>query len=387
MSADAVEDLLGQVENQKLEFKRAAALEKPARIAREVVGMLNAAPGEVWVGVEDIDDRAVRLEGVPNAEGMKGRLLDSLLDTIEPRPNAAELEVTTSTHSGGELLCVAVGTVDETRRPFALLLPGGARLFVTRVDDRTRPMDRHQLTQLFEKTSAGTDEAQAARTSLRTARDQALERRERGDGFWLRIQPVPGIELDLQDPMLEALLREPERSRNFSAHHILDPYNVPLLSNDRLTTRGEAPTAILRDGSVEMWRPFELVSFPKFPDELGGFRLLTASASLFRLAAALYQAPGFGGRLLLADGLVAGARAHGLRAEDDIRHSHDGPNRLEDLDDLVFADPFQFEAREVVDEPDRCAARIVRRIYEAYGLREHAMPPHYDRAAGRLNLD
>jgi hypothetical protein len=43
-----------------------------------------------------------------------------------------------------------------------------------------------------------------------------------------------------------------------------------------------------------------------------------------------------------------------------------------------------FSSQEVIDRPDRCAFRVVRRLYEAFGLSEDAIPHEYDREAGRL---
>jgi len=37
-------------------------------------------------------------------------------------------------------------------------------------------------------------------------------------------------------------------------------------------------------------------------------------------------------------------------------------------------------------EPDRCAFRLIRRVYEGFGHREDAIPAEFDRASGQLLL-
>jgi hypothetical protein len=55
-------------------------------------------------------------------------------------------------------------------------------------------------------------------------------------------------------------------------------------------------------------------------------------------------------------------------------------------DDLAWEDPLVFSLQEVIEEPDRCGFRLVRRVYEAFGFYEDAIPKEFDRKTGRLVL-
>lgn len=57
-----------------------------------------------------------------------------------------------------------------------------------------------------------------------------------------------------------------------------------------------------------------------------------------------------------------------------------------DKDEIVAAGPLTFSFNEVQEEPDRCAFRLVRRIYEAFGLFEEDMSSEFDRESGRMIL-
>jgi hypothetical protein len=74
---------LGESEGPALEYKRADSLRDASSISREVAAMLNQAGGGiVVVGVEDDG----RFTGVPDAVRERDRILQVLLDTIEPTP-------------------------------------------------------------------------------------------------------------------------------------------------------------------------------------------------------------------------------------------------------------------------------------------------------------
>lgn len=75
---------LGQKEGPRLELKGADVLKDPEKIAREIVAMLNAEGGEVWVGLREEGNRAVAVEEIADPEGEQRRLLDFLGDVVEP---------------------------------------------------------------------------------------------------------------------------------------------------------------------------------------------------------------------------------------------------------------------------------------------------------------
>ncbi len=50
------------------------------------------------------------------------------------------------------------------------------------------------------------------------------------------------------------------------------------------------------------------------------------------------------------------------------------PKALGSEVDLAPPRPFVFDRRELLNTPDRCARRIYRWVYQAYGLREDVIP-------------
>lgn len=47
---------------------------------------------------------------------------------------------------------------------------------------------------------------------------------------------------------------------------------------------------------------------------------------------------------------------------------------------------WQLSYEEIRQAPDRCAFKLVRFVYEAFGFPDEAVSPEYDRKAGRLAL-
>ena len=134
---------LGRKEDFHLEFKGRDALGDPEKIAREVVAFLNADGGEVWVGLGEEDGRAVKVEPISDAEQAQRRLLDFLIETVEPSPSAKEVRVEVVDEGEGAVLRVGVQP-DGGRGPYAFLRKGG-RHFVLRIGERIRPMSREEV--------------------------------------------------------------------------------------------------------------------------------------------------------------------------------------------------------------------------------------------------
>lgn len=63
-----------------------------------------------------------------------------------------------------------------------------------------------------------------------------------------------------------------------------------------------------------------------------------------------------------------------------------GVRILLEVEDMLLHQPHPFSVRELVDEPDRCAFRIVREVYQAFGYTEDKIPAEFDRETGRLEL-
>lgn len=115
-----VENLLGEREGQDLEFEAAAVLSAPAKVAREVVAMLNSSGGEVWIGVREESGAAVAFEPIEDVERRRESLLDELIDRIDPTPRGEEVVVETVRipREAGSVLRIVVANPDVHRTPF-----------------------------------------------------------------------------------------------------------------------------------------------------------------------------------------------------------------------------------------------------------------------------
>src|SRR3954451_2279431 len=139
---------LGKSEDVHLEFKAAEALKDPEKIAREVVAMLNADGGEVWVGLREEDGVAVAVEEIPEPELSRQSLRDFLVSTVEPSPSPGEIEIDPIPSPKGSILRLRARP-DASRKPYALLRRSG-RAFWMRVADRLRVMDREEIRKSFQ---------------------------------------------------------------------------------------------------------------------------------------------------------------------------------------------------------------------------------------------
>ena len=57
-----------------------------------------------------------------------------------------------------------------------------------------------------------------------------------------------------------------------------------------------------------------------------------------------------------------------------------------ELDDFILDRPLELKLDDLLEQPDRCGYRLIRRIYEAFDFGEDAIPAEYDRKTGRLIL-
>lgn len=188
MTAFDPKSLLGRAEDDHLEFKEAEALRKPANIAREVVGFLNANGGEIWVGVKEESGRAVELQEIADVERSLGSLRDHLIDIIEPQFSSEEVKLT------GESGLFHV-TVQRGHNPPYSQRDGGRR-FIVRIADRLREMSREEIARAFRATSTNKDLVAKIAADLR--KDQASTALERPQ-LWLRLVPIEPLAIDFND--------------------------------------------------------------------------------------------------------------------------------------------------------------------------------------------
>jgi len=369
---------LGQRENQRLEFKGADTLKEPEKIAREVVAMLNAEGGVVWVGLREEEGRAVAVEAIVKAETEGRRLLDYLVDTIEPPLSGHEVDVEPRDEGEGAVLRIVVAP-DPARKPYAFLRKGG-RHFVVRFKDRIRLMTRDELL----ARDQGPQALESAEARIREEKGAILK--QGGGLFWLRLQPVPEVEVELDGDLLIA----PELSGNRRVGwSFVNSDRSPVLLPDRLVTAPEVRrrVEIRRDGGMVFEVPLEDLSLGRQGQEkeLWPGALLEFPASAFRLAKVIYGGRLNPGDLVLADLAILGIRGWILRGgtpgQMPILNT---PHGYDSSDDLLWESPLRFDSAEIGASPDGCAYRLVRRVYEAFDFSEDAIPEWFSRQSRRL---
>ncbi len=371
---------LGQRESQRLEFKAADALKEPEKIAREVVAMLNAEGGEVWVGLREEEGRAVAVEAVPNAEAEEHRLLDYLVDTIEPPLSGNEVDVDPRDEGEGAVLRI-VAAPDPARRPYAFLRKGG-RHFVIRIKDRIRPMTRDELL----ARNQGPQALEGAEAKMREEKGAILKRDE--GLFWLSLRPASKVEIEPRKQ--RDLLFDPELSGNRrGGWNFANSDRSPVILPDKLMTAPEVRrrVEIRRDGGMVFEVPLEDLSLGRRGQgkELWPLALLEFPVSGFRLAKAIYDGKLKPGDPVLADLVILGVRGWILRGGAPGQAiALNTPHKYDSSDDLIWESPLRFDFAEINASPDGCAYRLVRRVYEAFDFNESTVPGWFDRQSQRL---
>ncbi len=291
---------LGQVEGLSLEFKGREALGDPWSIGREVVAMLNAEGGTIWIGIGEENGYAVRVESVPDPLSALRSLRDHLIDTVEPSPTDRELRLETIEEAPGESVLLVEVTPADSRRPYSQIRREGRR-FVLRVADRIRILDRSELAEAFRRFPTVSDGTESTELAIdEAASDVLTERRDWLAGadpsVRLHIQPVPlanTFQHRLQEEELGRLLRDPELV-GFTGSHVLfsSPYSEVSIEADRLIGRvGQAMrTEIRNDGAVVHVCALGAFNIMGKPGELWPYALMKQPTALVRLARLLYAA-------------------------------------------------------------------------------------------------
>ncbi|HEX4960082.1 MAG TPA: ATP-binding protein [Thermoanaerobaculia bacterium] len=361
---------LGKREDLHLEFKGADALKDPEKIAREVVAMLNADGGEVWVGVREEEGRAVLAEPIPDAEKESRRLHDFLVDVIEP-PLSEEISVSVE----GRLLRLAAHPASG-RKPYAFLKKGG-RHYVIRTGDRIRPMTRDEI---FARPTGGEAGFERAEAAILAARNQVLA--EGRQVLWLRFEPGPPVSLDVQAARLKGVLQDPRVSGNRpTGWHFSQFSSRPRIQQDALlATDDHRKVEVRRDGGLVFNVLLAALFWKGEESEIWPPLLLEYVVSAFRMARVIYLDALRPRDPVVVDLVLAGARGWKLRTGWLPRP------RVMQSDDLVLTQPLTFRFREIAEGPDRCGYRLIERVYEAFGIRREGIPDLFDPESGRLVL-
>ncbi|MFL6235637.1 MAG: helix-turn-helix domain-containing protein [Thermoanaerobaculia bacterium] len=400
---------LGKREGLHLEFKAAEALKDPEKIAREVVAMLNAEGGEVWVGLREEDGMAVAVEEIPEPELSRQSVRDFLVDTIEPSPSSWEIDFILVDAERGSILLVEAKPI-SARRPYAALRKSG-RYFWMRIADRLRVMDREEIRKSFQASKPDAYELGRIEEAL-GSKVKALQQeagRDRSGIFWLRILSVPQLSLDLNALQGSNLFVDPKESGNRRTGKTFFQVYGPRGGSPRrgsgrlvLGESNKAALTIYRLDGIELRLPLEAFHAghePGASKPLYWLALMEMPISVFRLLSkilkteAFLEEPAAPGSLFVCSIALLGLEGWTLRPFSPNLRYLDGwgnyllqePGTSSD-EDFVLDKPLSFPLNEVRDQPDRCGFRLVSRIYEAFGFGPDQMPRELDQNAGRLIL-
>jgi hypothetical protein len=392
---------LGKQESERLEFKSRDALNDRKTIAREAVALLNAKGGDLWLGIREENGYGVEVEPIPDASSSAEMLLDFLVDTVEPSPASGELEVKPVSTDFGEVIRVALA--EGALKPYALAGSGGSRVYLTRIGARIRPMSRAEIAKAFAAANRSVEEATA---QLREKIEQLLQERHeieyqggvlgRKDGFWLQIRPVSKIRIDLQAGDLEEMFMDPTRTGNRRTGWTFAGRAKPRLQGDRLVSRSIwGPTQaqvgqeieLREDGVITFSSSLSRLHWKGDSREIWPLILLELPISLLRFAARVYVDILDGESPVLVDVALLGVVGWSLRegTPGDWFLAEDLAE-FEGSRHLTLPEPSTFRFSEIREQPDVCGFRIVRRIYQEFGLREENMPAQFDKTQGKLIL-
>lgn len=401
----SVDEILGRREDQRLEFKSAEVLTRDLdSVAREVVGMLNANGGEIWIGVEDEDDVAVAIHPVTDSAREKRRLLDHLLETIDPAPLSGEVAIDARpAEASPAVLVVRVEPSNLAgRKPFAYRKRGGWH-FLRRVDARNHPMTREEI--FGQQAPRDRSDSEAAIQSVLAARRQLHESGR--SGLWIALEPAYDLELDIQDPRFQGLSSDPSLSGNRRmGTHFAMANRRPRLGRERFewewwSEHSRSPIThveIRESGGLRFWAALDLLEASGDPfgetwvgqgGELDPIAILELPISALRLAAAVYREQPRLDLPVAVDLALLGIDGWRLRRGTPgtaYFRGAAGRSMEEQEEPELIWNPLVLPIREITERPDRCGFRLVRRVYQAFGIGESDMPRFYDRATERLLL-
>jgi hypothetical protein len=391
MSGFDPKSLLGKDENDRREFKEAEALRRPANIGREVVGFLNAGGGDIWIGVEEKEGRAVGFQQIADIDRSLISLRDHLIETVEPQHQTDEVKL----DAKGGLIHV---TVEKGKNPPYAQRDGGRRFWI-RIGARLREMSREEIGRKFAEAlkAHSTREDRVAEIAEKLRKDQASVALEKPQ-LWLRLVPTESLDIDFNDEQnkqqFRTWLTDPSATGNrrsgWDFVHDMAPRflgdqvrhgNDDDYMRTQITEQGQITFRVHSDslrqlvGAVSSFAPYALVEYP---------------VSVFRLMAAILgrHAEAHANLQVVAGLVISGIRGWSLSpgSPREPARLSEGPKTFEN--DVLEIDPERlvFAANDLKENPDRCGLRVARLIYGRFGFESGAIPPEFDQQQGRLLL-
>jgi hypothetical protein len=334
---------------------------------------------------------AVEIQQVVDPDPAVDRLRDSLVDRLEPSPLPEEVQIAPVPHSADAHVLRIVVAPTEARRPYAFLKSGG-RQFLVRIGNRIRNMSREEIRDLFARSSDS--EQSVAKAIERVLNERQDFQKTAGERMWLRILPVGDLNLELSSIPLTELLEDPSKTGNRygGCHVVQSSSGVRIAQERRLWSYEEAFDAEIRiDGGMRFTFSLSALHWVQGEErEIWPVMLLEYPISASRLASKIYDYGLPSTVEIVSDLALFGVRKWKLRAGSPtfghfVRSTRPAKEYSNDQD-LQSSRPLVFKYEEILDEPDRCGYRLVRRVYEAFGIRDEDMPRKFDPKIGRLVL-
>ncbi len=402
----------GETESERLEFKGRDALKQMKSVARGVVAMLNASGGQIWIGIAESKGVAVEIEPIDKVREQKDALWNHLVDTLDPVPNESEVAIHCVDTETGPILRLDVNSADE-RKPYSYLDHGPQ--FVVRAGARVRAMLREELASLFQRYDRSTEDQDRSFLAALVAERNRLVKEAR-PRYWLRVQPNRVLGLDTHSPFLVQCLSEPGTTGNRPTGWTFVNLRDSVQTAQGHLRQGSNEGSLIRvhrDGWIDFRTPLDWLRYVDPFDEtplIYPYAILERTVSVFRLARTLYsnlqlrvptsvdhrtavkRASLLKHRLdrfeVAAEIALIGARGWRLRPYSPKAVGY----RFKEYEsefcsqDLLLERPLVFRAAEVLDNPDRCALRLLIPVYESFGFSEDKIPSEFDRASGHLLL-
>lgn len=356
---------IGMKEGLELEFKQADSLRNRRLLARAVAAMLNAKGGDVWIGVAERDEEAVGLDPIPAASDEQRALHDALVDLIDPSPTDDEVSVVVETFGEQSVLRVAVQPRHD-RRPYAVV-SGDKWSFPIRVGARVRPMSRHEVL-------GGSDSDSPEMAAEQRVLDDREDLVGQGcTGLFINIEPTVNLSIDLQDDSVVTLL-EPERSGNRPSGWSFAQRGLgrgQLSKDERRWADNRLSgfyVAVAERGTLLFGTPLESLVWKGGPDVIWPIAFIEFVVSAFRITRAALGPRLPSSASVVTDLLLLGIG--GWKLLPVVRYWQADDMKESPEDDLLWQKPLQFSSGELNDNPDACAFRWIRRVYQEYGLEE-----------------
>lgn len=381
---------LGAGASGRLAFQPASALDRDfTALAREVVAFLNHRGGVLWIGVRARAGKVAAYESVADAAASARHLRDRMADAIEPRPEPREVSTSVIRAPTGAALLAVRARPAADRQPYAFLARG-ARTFVQRSGSRARTMERDEIRASFLRSASHGAEPSERSALLARARAAAAPRRVRElPRFALALVPSIGLALDL--PAQRVLLEDPAKSGNRPrAFTVFSESGEWMPTRDILEVGAPANRSLRlhRDGLLAFECRGEFLLEGYRGTRLFPFAVLELPTSFLRLARAILKTARLRPAAELAfvltfegaSGWTLSPHSPQSLASTFATEAHPVPGDL--------AIETTFAARELVaTSDDRCALRVVQRLYGELGYSDQEVPREFDPRTGVLRME